>query len=146
METTHPTRHRLRRGDHGNITAFAAILIIALLAAAGLVLDGAAARSAKLHAMDRAQAAARIGAQAIDLSAYRAGSRQRLDPVAADTAAATWLAHRHLTGTVHATARAVTVTVQAQRRTQLLGLLGIDQLTVTATATATAHHLSTPPQ
>lgn len=136
------TRTPRRPYDDGSITAFTAILIVALVAAAGLVLDAGNARSARFHALDQAQAAARIGAQAIDLTTYRTGGAQRLDPAAAETAAQTWLNRHHLNGSVHATPTAVTATVRTTTRTQLLTLVGVDHLDVTATATATARHVT----
>jgi hypothetical protein len=132
-------RVRARAGDDaGQVTAFVTILAVALLAVAGLVLDAGTALSAKTDALNQAQAAARVGAQQLDLTAWRTRNQIELDPTRATTAAKTWLATNHLTGQVTASTTAVTVTVHRTTSTQLLGLVGVRQLHVSATATAVA--------
>ena len=66
--------------ESGMVTAFVVIFTLALLAMAGLVLDGGLALAAKVQAIDDAQAAARAGAQAIDIPLYRATGQVTLDP------------------------------------------------------------------
>ena len=83
--------------------------------------------------------------QQINLAGYRSGHRLRLDPAAAKAAAIRYLHAAHLSGTVAATTTTVTVTVTHTTRTQLLGLIGIDTLTETATVTATPLHGVTGP-
>jgi Flp pilus assembly protein TadG len=135
-------RHRYltgrRRNDAGTVTAFVVVLVTGLLAAAGLVLDAGLALSTKAEAIDTAQAAARAGADQLDLGVYRSQHVLRLDPVRARAAAYGWLARAGATGEVTATPSAVTVTVHASRRTQLLQLVGVRQLDVTGTARAVA--------
>lgn len=123
-------------GDGGQVTAFVVTISAALLLFAGLVLDGGLALSTKTQALDAAQAAARTGAQHLDLTRYRLTGQTRLDPRAAAAAARGWLTRAGLDGDVAATTAEVTVTVHATRRTQLLGLVGVRELYVTATATA----------
>lgn len=130
-------RRRCGRGDAGQVTAFVVILAVALFAVAGLVLDGGLALSAKEQALDEAQAAARTGAQQLDLTAYRTTGTARLDPTLAQAAATTWLARANIDGTATATPTTVTVTVHATTHTQLLRLVGVDHLTVSASASAT---------
>ena len=135
-------RTRLRdlyqRGDSGQISVFAVVMMLAFLAAAGLVLDGGIALSAKVQALDQAQAAARIGAQQLDLTTYRTTGTARLDPARAQGAARDWLTRAGLDGQVTATTTTVTVTVRRTSDTQLLRIVGVDTLAVSATATATA--------
>jgi len=132
-------RVRRRTGDDaGQVTPFVVILVIALLALAGLVLDAGLALSAKVQALDAAQAAARAGAQELDLNIYRTTGQARLNPTAATNAAQAWLAAAALDGTASATTTDVTVTVYRTQRTQLLHLIGVSTLNVSATATATA--------
>jgi Flp pilus assembly protein TadG len=114
------------------------VLAMALFAVAGLVLDGGLALSAKAQALDAAQAAARAGAQELDLEVYRTRNIARLDPPQAATAARGWLASAGLHGDVNATTSTVTVTVRRTSRTQLLQLVGVRQLAVSASATAAA--------
>jgi len=132
---------RVRRStgdDAGQVTPFVVILVVALLALAGLVLDAGLALSAKVQALDAAQAAARAGAQELDLNSYRTTGEARLNPVAAINTAQAWLAAAGLNGTVTATTTEVTVTVYRAQPTQLLQLIGVASLNVSATATATA--------
>ena len=60
-------RSRLGESESGMVTAFVVIFTVALIVMAGLVFDGGLALSVKVQAIDDAQAAARAGAQAIDL-------------------------------------------------------------------------------
>src|SRR5581483_8008697 len=56
-------RQRLqRRDDDGSVTAFVAVLLVALFALMGLVVDGGTAISAQQSAVDEAEQAARAGA------------------------------------------------------------------------------------
>lgn len=118
------------------MTAFVVVMAIAILAVAGLTLDGGRALAAKVEAVGRAESAARAGADAIDLTAYRADGRLVLVPARASAAARTYLAGVGATGQVVVDGDQVTVTVVATTPTQLLGLVGVRDLTVHATGTA----------
>lgn len=131
-------QRRTGGGDAGQVTPFAVILTVALLAVAGLVLDGGLALSAKVQALDVAQAAARAGAQQLDLVQYRTTNVAVLDPTRAASAARAWLAAAGVAGDARATTATVTVTVRRTSNTQLLQLVGVRQLRVSASATATA--------
>ena len=76
------------------MTAFVVVLTIGIFTLAGLTLDGGLALAAKVRANGQAEAAARAGAQAIDLGAYRASGALHLvpaQPVAdAQSYLATW--------------------------------------------------------
>ncbi|MFJ7218930.1 pilus assembly protein TadG-related protein [Amycolatopsis sp. NPDC098790] len=111
--------------EEGRVSAFVVVLMLGLMALAGLGLDGGLALAAKVRATGQAESAARAGAQAVDLAAYRATGALRLLPGEADGLARRYLAGVGATGTVIATAEAVTVTVTASQRTQLLSLIGI---------------------
>ena len=63
------------------VTAFVVIFTFALLLLAGLVIDGGLTLAARVQAIDEAQAAARAGAQAIDLPLFRSTGQIVLDPV-----------------------------------------------------------------
>ncbi len=134
---TGPLRRRL--GDEeGMVTAFVVIFTLALLAMAGLVLDGGLALAAKVHAIDDAQAAARAGAQAIDIPLYRQTGTITLDPAQAVSDAQGFLAASGEHGTVTVAGETVAVTVTITQPTQILSVVGVDQLTVTGTGSATA--------
>jgi hypothetical protein len=133
-------RLRASLGDteSGMVTAFVVIFTLALLLMAGLVLDGGLALAAKVQAIDDAQAAARAGAQAIDIPTYRASGQITLDPAQATADAQHYLAAAGHTGTVAVNGEQVTVTVTITQATQILSLAGIDHLTETGTGSATA--------
>lgn len=118
------------------MTAFATVLITAILALAGLTLDGGLALAAKVKAVGQAESAARAGAQAIDLAAYRANGTVRLVSAHAVAEAQRHLATAGAQGTVTVSGDIVTVTITAKQKTQLLGLVGITTLTVHGTGTA----------
>ena len=133
---------RLREGlgdpESGMVTAFVVVFTLALLVMAGLVLDGGLALAAKVQAIDDAQAAARAGAQAIDIPLYRATGQITLDPEAATADAEAYLADAGHTGTVAVNGEQVTVTVTISQPTQLLSLAGVGHITVTGSGSATA--------
>ena len=131
-------RARLGDAESGMVTAFVVIFTLALLLMAGLVLDGGLALAAKVQAIDDAQAAARAGAQAIDIPTYRASGQITLDPAQATADAQRYLAAAGHTGTVSVNGEQVTVTVTITQATQILSLAGINHLTETGTGTATA--------
>lgn len=125
------TRHRTWwRADEGRVTAFVVVLTIGILTLAGLTLDGGLALAAKVQANGQAQSAARAGAQAIDLAAYRSTGALRLVPAQAVTDAQSYLTGVGAWGTVTVSGDTVTVTVTATEHTQLLGMVGISRLTV----------------
>jgi hypothetical protein len=68
------------RDDAGHVTVTTLVLVPALLLVAALVLDAGLALSSKTKALDVAQAAARAGAQHLDLAAYRGSGTVRVDP------------------------------------------------------------------
>jgi hypothetical protein len=127
---------RLRADEDGRVTAFVVVLVTAVIAFSGLVLDGGLALADKIRAIGEAQEAARAGAQAIDLSAYRASGTLRLVPTQATTLAQQYLAATGHGGTVSIADNTVTVTVTVSQSTQLLGFVGIGSITVTGTGQA----------
>jgi len=128
---------RLRRDDRGQVTVWGIFAGLIVLILAGLVFDEGMAMADHVRVWDTAQAAARAGAREIDLPAYRGAGVIRLDPVRAATAARAFLSAAGATGTVSATTTTVTVTVHTTRHTQLLHLVGVTTLSVSATGTAT---------
>lgn len=124
------------RADEGRATAFVLVLTVGILALAGLTLDGGLALSAKVQANGQAESAARAGAQAIDLTAYRSTGALHLVPAQAVAAAHSYLATVGAQGSVTVSGDTVTVTITATHRTQLLGLVGISSLTVHGTGSA----------
>jgi Flp pilus assembly protein TadG len=126
------------REESGQVTAFVVVFVAALLLMAGLVIDGGLSLAAKVRAIDEAQAAARAGAQSLDLRAYRTSNTVVLDPARATAAARAYLAATGDSGQVRVAGDQVTVTVSITQPMQILGLVGIHSLTVTGSGAATA--------
>jgi hypothetical protein len=123
-----PLRRDWWRADDGRVTAFVLALMVGILALAGLGLDGGLALAAKVRVTGQAESAARAGAQALDLAAYRATGIVRLNPVQADRLARDYLAGIGASGTVQIAGDTVTVTVTTTQPTQLLSLIGIEEI------------------
>jgi hypothetical protein len=124
------------RGDAGTVTAFVASFTIALLAIAGLVVDGGYVLAARRAAFDEAEAAARAGAQAIDIDSLRRGGPVVLLPDEARQRALDYLSRTGHTGTVDVSGDLVTVHVRFEKPMVLLGIVGVGPATIDATGTA----------
>jgi uncharacterized membrane protein len=122
--------------ERGTISVFVVVVTVALIAVAGLVLDGGRLLAARREAQDIAANAARAGAQALDEEHLRAG-RTVIDPTAGATAVARYLVQTPATGTSSISGDAVTVRVQMPVRV-LLPLTGTSQRTVTSSQRARA--------
>ncbi|MEI8238069.1 MAG: pilus assembly protein TadG-related protein [Actinomycetota bacterium] len=121
-----------RPGDRGAISVVLMLLLMVTLAAGGLIVDGGRAMSARRHASNTAEAAARA---AVSIATPVSG----FDPVRARAAA---LAYARRAGvaprdvTVAVQADVVTVTVVERRRAVFLAFGGIRTLTVRSTGSA----------
>jgi Flp pilus assembly protein TadG len=124
--------------DSGQVTAFVVVMVAALILCAGLIIDGGLTLAAKVRATDEAQSASRAGAEQINLAIYRASGTVVLDPTQATDAAEQYLTTTGDQGQVAVTGNTVTVTVEARQPTQILGIAGIHDLTVSATSNANA--------
>jgi len=122
------SRQRLR-GEGGQVTVFVVVVAVALVVAAGLVVDGGYTLAAERRAYNEAEAAARAGAQALSADALRAGTLE-VDPGAATTAAQAYLAQTGHVGTVMVTGDTVAVDVSFVEPMRMLGMVGISELTV----------------
>ncbi len=126
-----------RRDERGVASIWVVLLATALLAVAGLVIDGGYALGAKREAMNQAEQAARVGADALDEASLRSGgSTVRVDPARAVAAAQGYLQHLGATGTVIINGGQVSVSVSATYETTILSAVGVTSLPVSATATA----------
>ncbi len=130
MMTTAPPR-----GQSGSISAFVALLLVALIVLLGLVVDGGSALAARQAATDEAEQAARAGAGALSVQALRAGSLQ-LDPGAAVNAAEAFAAAAGHPGIATVSQNVVTVVIHFRVGTEVLGIVGIHSLPVSAAASA----------
>ena len=131
-----PALRHLHRDDDGQITAFVVVLVTAIIALSGLVLDGGLALAGKIRALGEAQEAARAGAQAIDLAAYRASGTVRLIPDEAISLAKEYLAAAGRNGTATVNGNTVSVTVTDTHRSILLGVVGVESINTSASAIA----------
>lgn len=128
-------RHTGREAERGAATIFVVLFTVALLAVAGLVIDGGYALGAKRQAMNHAEQAARAGADALNQGALRDG-HTIVDPSRAVNAAQAYLALIDAQGTVQVDGGEVTVTVTGRQDTTLLSAVGMDTIPIRATATA----------
>ena len=124
-----------RGGDAGAIAAFVLLVLVGLVALLGLVVDGGAALTARQAAEVEAEQAARAGAGAVSIDALRSGYVQ-IDPAAAIAAAEQFTVVSGHPGTAAVAGGVVTVKVAYQVPTTILGIIGIDQLQVSAVASA----------
>ena len=127
---------RRGRGDAGTVTAFVASFTIALLAIAGRVVDGGYVLAARRAGFDEAEAAARAGAQAVDVDSLRRGGPVTVLPDEARQRALDYLARTGHQGTVDVEGDLVTVHVRFEQPMVLLGLVGVPPATIDATGTA----------
>lgn len=140
---TRPTRwrHRLTEAhtdDRGSLTVMFVILLVPLIAFAGLAFDGGQALAARREANDVAFSAARAGAQAAQGRALT-GVAPEIDPAAAIAAATSTANAAGWPGaTVTIDGSSVTVSVTGTVDYALLPLVGVSGGTVTGTSTAIA--------
>lgn len=121
--------------ERGTVTAFVTVATVAMLMATGLVLDGGKILAAHREADDQAGAAARAGAQAVDVDALRVRST-RLDTRAAVTAARAYLGRHGYSGTARVRGDRVEVRLTLRKATPLLSLVGMRTVTVTGNGEA----------
>lgn len=123
------------RDEQGSITAFVAVVAIALVMVAGMAYDGGQVIAAQAQAHGVAAKAARTGAQQIDISHLRATGETTLDPGRAEAAALGYLRRAGVEGSVSVEGPDVTVTVSI---TQPMRILPTSDRVVFVTQTATA--------
>lgn len=123
-----PIRFGHSRNDRGSVSGFVVVITIAVLACAGLVVDGARVVSAKLDAADHAENAARAGAQEV---VARDGVIT-LDVVRARESAQAYLSGTGVGATLVVTPARITVTVSRTVEMTLLSLVGVSVKTVSA--------------
>lgn len=131
-----------RRASHlrphrGQALIWVALLMPILLAIVGLALDGGTVFAARRQAQNTADAAARAGAQEIDVARYRATGE-----VVLDDGWARYEARRYVAGlgssdaTVDITSNQVFVTVRRNVPLSFLKLIGVASVRIDASAVA----------
>ncbi len=120
-----------------------AIFLLGLVAVAGLVADGGMVLAQRRDLQNVADAAAAAGAMQLDEATYRAsgGADVSLDESAAYAAAVGYIsAEGGVAYTVTTTPTGVTVQVSRGASTAFLRLLGIDDVSISASAVAEPRH------
>ena len=117
----------MRNDEQGSITAFVVGLVMTFIACAGLTIDGGRLVTAKVRVSDRAENAARLGAQAV--KNLRLGIPV-VDEVQASQIAGGFLGSLGASGTVETNRREVCVTVQEVVDMTLLELVGVKSRSV----------------
>ena len=135
----------MTRSERGSITVLVVIMTIALGAVAGLVVDGGTVLAARRRAFDEAEAAARAGAQAIDLQALRASGIVRLDPELALRRVAKVVSAGGRTATVEVSDDRVSVSLSFQEPLRLLSVLGLRPVRIAGEGSARATSTSVMP-
>lgn len=128
-----------RGADDGSFTVFLTVLALALFALIGLVVDGGRAVAAQSAAAGESEQAARLGADQISVEALRLGT-VAIDPASATRAAYAYLRSVGTSGTVTISGQTVVVHVQSSVPTEILGIIGIRQIGVSASASASNVH------
>jgi hypothetical protein len=121
--------------DCGSITAFSVVMLVAIFVLLGMVVDGGTQVSAYQSAVVEAEQAARAGAGALSVDALRSGLVQLNDQQAVAAAEAFTEASGH-PGTATVVGQTVTVYVNYRIPTSILGIIGITNLPVSASASA----------
>lgn len=123
--------------ERGSATVFVMLFTVALLVAAGLVIDGGHALAERRKLSNQADQAARVGADALDESDLRDGGAADVDPDLARAAATAYLSEVGATGaTVTVRGGEVTVTLEGHAKTSILSVVGIDDIPVAGSGTA----------
>jgi hypothetical protein len=121
--------------ERGSVTAFAVLMLVAIFALMGMVLDGGTEVSAHQSAVDEAEQAARAGAGSLSVDALRSGTIRLDDSQAVDRAVEFTVASGH-PGTAFVVGQTVTVEIHYRVPTAILGIVGITTLPVSASASA----------
>ncbi|EWT06795.1 membrane protein [Intrasporangium chromatireducens Q5-1] len=130
-------RLRLTRGagERGSVSIWVATSGVVMVILVGLAVDLGGQVHAQQYARDVAAQAARAGGQQLQAPLAVRGIAARADPVRAIAAARAYLAAADVTGSARLRGGdTVIVTTSTTYQTRFLGLIGINQLTVTGAA------------
>jgi hypothetical protein len=134
-----PAPRRGAMAQDGSIGAFVVLLLLALFALIGLVVDGGSAITAQQSAYNEAEQAARAGAGAVSVDALRSGL-VRIDQSGAVAAAEAFTVAAGHPGIATVSGGTVHVQVHYRIPTEILGIVGISSLPVSASASAIDVH------
>lgn len=122
----------------GQATVFVVVFAMTAIFVAGLVFDGGYVLAARRRAINEAEAAARVGADALVVESYRSSAGLRLDPEEAVSAAHAYLSETGHQGTVRVMGDRVVVEVSFAQPLQILGVAGVGSMTVSGSGEARA--------
>ena len=128
-------RGAVDRDQDGSLSAFVVLLLVAMMALLGLVVDGGSALGARQSAADEAEQAARAGAGTL-------WWRPFVPVHCSSTPRQRWprpsrlLGRPATRGTATVSGGVVTVRIRFRVPTEVLGIIGIDSLPVSAQASA----------
>jgi Flp pilus assembly protein TadG len=125
--------------ESGSLTAFVAVFCVTLFVLIGLVVDAGRAIATRSADMSQAQQAARAGAGQLSVDALRSGEIE-INPESAIQAANAYLSSVGQTGTTSVEGQIVTVHIETEEPTVILGIVGINQIKVSVTASAVNVH------
>ena len=131
---------RPRADEAGQALVLVAVLLLGLVAVIGLATDGGLVFAQRRDLQNLADGAALAGAMHIDEGAYRGGGTVTLDQVVARQSAETYLTGADVTYTVTAGASGVEVEVSRRAPMGFLRVIGIDGVTISASARAAPRH------
>ena len=123
-------------GDDGSVSLMLAVMVLALLTAVGLVVDGGQKLRSTQRADDAAAEAARAAVQSVQPGNTVRGLRPRIDNAAAVQAAQNYLATAGVAGSVRITGDRVQVSTTTSFTPSFLSLIGLPTQTVTGQADA----------
>lgn len=125
------------RDESGAVTPFVLLMTVALLVAAGLVIDGGYALAERRKLTTQAEQAARVGADQLDEASLRDGGAARVDPSRARAAAAAYLTQVGAPSAgIRVNGDRVTVQLQDERPTLILSLAGLTRIRVVGEGSA----------
>lgn len=122
--------------ERGSVSAWSAVITIAMLLFVGIAVDFGGQVHAIQHARDVAAQAARAGGEQINAPQAIRGQGATAQPNQAYAAAATYLAGSGVQGSVSVVGSRVVVTTSAPYSTKFLSIIGINTLPATGRAEA----------
>lgn len=129
-------RRRLTDDDRGDASVMLIVVMVALIAMVGLVVDVGGRLRAADQAAYVARQAARAAGQQIETAQAQDGVRPDVTNSGAQAAANAVIGASGMTGAVDVSGQTVTVTVTTTYTPQLLGIVGAGTWNVTSSASA----------
>jgi len=133
---TGPTRRARPHGQDGSVSLLLVVMVVGLLIAVGLVVDGGQKLRSSQRADDAAGEAARAAVLSIEPGTTIRGQRPRVDQAAARRAAEDYLQRAGVSGSVTVGDGRVQVRTTSSFTPSFLSIIGLGTQTVTGQASA----------